>query len=345
MKNKRTIRDIANELQLSITTVSLVLNGKARENRISQEVIDRVLKFVKEVDYRPNHFARSLRNGKSKIIAFMAEDISNPFFSSIARLIEDGANNSGYKIVYCSTENNAEKTRELIKTFKDRRVDAYIITPTEGIEKEIENLVANRVPLMLFDRYFAGISAGYVVIDNEQSTRNAIQHFIERGYNNIGFVTLDSTQTQMVGRYLGYVNAIEVSGLPQFVLRIPYGSTETFIVKAVTEFLSENKEIDSLFFSSNYLGVGGLKAVRQKNLSIPDDIGIIAFDDSEVFRMHTPAITTVTQPVEEISKKLVESVLYQLMQEEASGEIRRNEIELSARLMVRESTAGKKKTV
>ncbi|MBC9795450.1 LacI family DNA-binding transcriptional regulator [Sinomicrobium weinanense] len=342
MKAKRTIRDIANELQLSITTVSLVLNGKARQNRISQEVIDRVLKFVKEVDYRPNHFARSLRNGKSKIIAFMAEDISNPFFSSVARLIEDSANNSGYKIVYCSTENNTEKTRELIRTFKDRRVDAYIITPTEGIEKDIETLVTNRIPLMLFDRYFTDLSTGYVVIDNEQSTCTAIQHFIEQGYRQIGFVTLDSDQTQMSGRYKGYIRALEASGLPRFVLRIPYGSTETSIIDAIINFLAENREIDSLFFSSNYLGISGLKALKKKNLSIPDDIGVIAFDDSEVFRMHTPTITTVTQPVEEISHKLVESVLNQLRHEESSDDIRKDKIKLPAKLVVRESTARKK---
>ncbi|UGU14222.1 LacI family transcriptional regulator [Sinomicrobium kalidii] len=341
MKSKRTIRDIARELKLSITTVSLVLNGKARENRISQEVIDRVLRFVKEVDYRPNHFARSLRNGKSKIIAFMAEDISNPFFSSVARLIEDSANNSGYKIVYCSTENNPEKTRELIKTFKDRRVDAYIITPAEGIEKEIETLVTSGVPLMLFDRYFANIPTGYVVIDNERSTYVAIKHFMEQGYTGIGFVTLDSAQTQMAGRYNGYVKALETSGLREFLLRIPYGSTEAFIMEAVSDFLSENKEIDSLFFSSNYLGVSGLKALKQKKLSIPGDIGVIAFDDSEVFRMHTPTITTVAQPVEEISGKLVESVLNQLRYEKNPKDTGNAKIELPAKLVVRESSLKK----
>lgn len=343
MKNKQTIRDIADKLQLSITTVSLVLNGKARENRISQEVIDRVLKFVKEVDYRPNHFARSLRNGKSKIIAFMAEDISNPFFSGIARLIEDGANNSGYKIVYCSTENNAEKTRELIRTFRDRRVDAYIITPTEGIEKEVEGLVNNGIPVMLFDRYFTGLSTGYVVIDNEDSTYNAIQHLVGQGYQRIGFVTLDSRQTQMSGRYNGYAHAMEVHDLPEYVLRIPYGCSEQQIEHAIVGFLSENEDIDSLFFSSNYLGVSGLKAIRQKGLSIPGDIGVVAFDDSEVFRMYTPAITTVTQPMEEISTCLVDSILEQLVQKDGPGEIRGKEIELSARLVVRGSSAGKQK--
>ncbi|RAV28151.1 LacI family DNA-binding transcriptional regulator [Sinomicrobium soli] len=342
MKNKRTIRDIADELQLSITTVSLVLNGKAREKRISQEVIERVQKFVREVDYRPNHFARSLRNGKSQIIAFMAEDISNPFFSSIARRIEDRANNSGYKIVYCSTENDPEKARELIRAFKDRSVDAYIITPTEGIEEELKELVAGEVPLMLFDRYFSGLDTGYVVIENEKSTYEAIRHLVDQGYSSIGFVTLDSVQSQMQGRLNGYVKAVTEAGLPEQVLRVPYGSPETSIVDAIRNFLQDNRQLDSLFFSSNYLGAGGLKAIRSLKLSIPEDIGVVAFDDSEIFRMYTPDITSVTQPVEEISLRLVDSILYQLKHEGQQVDTGKYKIALPARLVVRGSSVKNK---
>ena len=111
---KLSIVDIANELKVSKTTVSFILNGRAKEKRIGEDLVERVTKYVEEVGYKPNSLAKSLRTGKSNTIGLMVEDISNPFFASIARLIEDRAYKNGYKIIYCSTDNDTQKTRELI---------------------------------------------------------------------------------------------------------------------------------------------------------------------------------------------------------------------------------------
>src|ERR1700712_5634997 len=134
MKKKLSINDIAAQLKISKTTVSFILNGRAKEKRISDELVQIVLKQVEKVGYKPSSLAKSLRTGKSKTIGLMVEDISNPFFAGIARLIEDRAYKNGYKILYCSVDSNVEKTRELISTFRDRHVDGYIIAAPEGIE-------------------------------------------------------------------------------------------------------------------------------------------------------------------------------------------------------------------
>lgn len=118
MRNKKpSIRDIAKHLNISTSTISFVLNGKAKEMRISDQLAERVLNFVNEVGYKPNQIAQSLRTGKSKNISLMVEDISNTVFSRVARLIEEAAHQKGYRIIYCSTENDADKTRELIRMF------------------------------------------------------------------------------------------------------------------------------------------------------------------------------------------------------------------------------------
>ncbi|MFD2144991.1 LacI family DNA-binding transcriptional regulator [Mucilaginibacter antarcticus] len=140
MKKRLSIADIAEALNISKTSVSFILNGQAEEKRISKKLVDKVVQYVEEVGYKPNLLAKSLRTGKSNTIALMVEDISNPFFASIARLIEDRAYQNGYRITYCSTDNDTAKTKDMIGIFQDRHVDGYIIAPPEGIEDDILSL-------------------------------------------------------------------------------------------------------------------------------------------------------------------------------------------------------------
>src|ERR1044071_5908470 len=125
MKKKLSIHDLAKQLGVSATTISFVINGKASEKGISEQLEERVRKHIQKVGYKPNLLAQSLRTGKSKIIGMMLEDISDPFFSEIARGVEINAYNHGYKIFYVSTENDTKKTKDLLQVFRDRQVDGY----------------------------------------------------------------------------------------------------------------------------------------------------------------------------------------------------------------------------
>ena len=187
-----TIIDIAKQLNISSTTVSFILNGKAKERRISDKVRDKVLKFVTEVGYKPNLLARSFRTGKTNIIGLMVENISNPFFANVARMIEEKAYQNGYKILYCSTENDSTKAKELMQMFKDRYVDGYIITPTEGIKNEVDELINSGAPVILFDRFFEDGNNDYVILDNFKSTYTAVEHLVAEGFREIAFVTITS---------------------------------------------------------------------------------------------------------------------------------------------------------
>ncbi len=342
MKKKLSIRNIAQELNISITTVSFILNGKAKEMRISDKLISKVNDFMKEKNYHPNQFAQSLRTGKTKMIALFVEDIADSFFASVARLIEERAYQKGYKIIYCSTEDNLDKTRELIQLFKSRNVDGYIITPPKGIEKELKQLLLEELPFVLFDRYFPKLSTDYVIIDNFKGTYDAIRHFQEQGFKHIGFITLDAGQTQMNERLRGYEFAMDEFKLPEYTLKIPFKLDAKRVKDQFTAFFSENKNIDAVLFATNYLAVKGFEALRNLKIRIPEDIGVIAFDDHDFFKVFNPPITAVAQPMEELSDYLISILLKKLNAENDAHLNVQNHIVLPAKLIIRESSLRSK---
>ena len=312
MKKKLSIHDIAKALKLSASTISFVLNDKAEEKRISESVKERVLKYVEEVGYRPNVLAQSLRTGKSGILGMLVEDISDSFFSSIARTAELLAAKKGYKILFSSTENDTAKTKSLLKIMRERHVEGYIIAPPPGIETDLLELQREQIPVVLFDRYFPEIPTHNIEINNVHGAALAANHFIENKYFNIGFITLDSGQTQMADRLQGYSNALENHDLPLCVLKAPYNLNEEMIIKAVTAFLTTHPELDAVLFATNYLTVGGIKAIQQMGLGIPDDIAIIGFDDNPHFSILSPSVTAVVQPVQKIAEVSINKLLEML---------------------------------
>lgn len=336
MKKKSSITDIANVLNISPTTVSFILNGKAREKRISAELVEKVEKYIAEVGYKPNSLARSLRTGKTNIIGLMVESISNPFFASIARRIEELAYKNGYKIIYSSTDNDTVRTKELIQMFRERHVDGYIISPPEGIEDDVNSLINAGIPVVFFDRYLADITVDAVTIDNFSSSYNAVKYLIGTGCKNIGFVTLDSLQTQMQDRLGGYEKAIEEAGLSLNVKEIGFNQNPENIVRHIITFLKRSVKLDAIYFATNYLGISGLKAIRTLGLNVPEELSVITFDDHELFELHKPSITAIFQPVDQISDQVI-NILLNKMKSGAKQKKEQNLV-LPTEMVIRDST-------
>ncbi|PWB26009.1 LacI family DNA-binding transcriptional regulator [Flavobacterium sp. HTF] len=338
MKKKPvSIRNIAEELKISVTTVSFVLNGKAKEKHISKELTKKVLDYAKLINYRPNQIAQSLRTGKSKILVFMVEDISNNFFSKLARIFEDIAYEKGYKVIFCSNENDDEKSNELINLFKYRQVDGFIIVPSPGIKNTIEELVQDHIPVVLLDRFFEELDCNSVVIDNVQASFDATKHLVNNKFTNIGFITTASDQSQMKGRLSGYEKAVLEMGLKPNTLQIPFNE----IIKGkgkdyIYNFLQQNKDLDAVFFATNYLAQSGLEVFKEHNPKLVKDLGIIAFDDNDMFKIYDPSITSVSQPLEEISAKLMDLML-PLLKKKDGHEIN-HKVMLKTELIIRESS-------
>jgi len=311
---KISIKDIAIKAGVVPSTVSFVLNGRDKEMRISQTLTDKIKAIAEETGYYPNHTAVSLRTGKTKIIGLIVEDISNVFFSTLAKTIEDEAYAIGYKIVYCSTENDDDKGNELIKMLSRQQVDGFLITPSSGMRSEIKKLLTQKKPLVLMDRYFPELDLHHTVVDNMNGVKMGMEHLCKKGYKNIGFVNVDLDQVQMQQRELGYV-----TGLKEFapkakpcILQIFYKSKPAEFVEAIKIFILDNPQLDALFFATNYLGTYGLQALRQLKVAIPAKIAVICFDDHEIFQFYTPSITVISQPIEEIAKSAVRLLVNQL---------------------------------
>lgn len=309
-----SIKDIAALANVSITTVSFIINGKAKEKSISDAVITKVEKVIADSGYKPNQTARSLRTGNSYTIGLIVEDISNPFFATVARMIEDKAYSKGYKIIYSSTENNAEKAKELIHLFKSRNLDAYIIAPIAGIEKEVEMLLNDGKPVIFFDRNLSSIETYYVGVDHFKACYNSVESFIKDGKKKIGFITTDVEVDQIIERFDGYKSAIDDSGLnydENLVLKVPFGQTELQTIQAI-ENLFLTRDIDAVLFVTNYLAISGLKALKNVNRQVNGKFSVIAYDDHVAFELHSPQISTVQQPLDEVSEAIIGLILKEL---------------------------------
>ena len=316
-----SIKDIAKKVGVVPSTVSFVLNGKAKEMRISDELAEKIKAVVKETGYQPNHTAVSLRTGKTKILGLIVEDISNVFFATLAKTIEDEAYALGYKVVYCSTENDDEKGTELIKMLSNQQVDGFLITPCQGMADEVRKLVDHAKPVVLMDRYFSDINVPYVLVDNGAGITQGMQHLVEKGYKRIAFVTVDLHQVQMQEREMAYRECLQTYKLHDaLILKVPYTSKPEAAVDQISSFISNTPGIDAVFFATNYLGVYGLESIKNLKLSIPDELAVICFDDHDIFRLYTPEITIIKQPINHIALSAIQLLMKQFEKQELPTE-------------------------
>lgn len=336
--SKLSIKDMAKALNTSTAAISYVLNGKAREMRISDSLAKKILKFAKANNYSPSRLSVSLRTGRTGIICLMIEDIADNFFATIAGRIAELARPLGIKVVYMSTENDTEKTRELIADFRRQNVDGFIITPPPGIEKDIKALIEDEIPVVLFDRGLKNVSTGYVGVDNLESSENAVMHLHEHGYRHIAFVTLNSTLPQMADRLHGYKRAAQRIKMPVLVKKLEYEERDTpQAIEKIVRFLRQEPAIDAVFFATGSLAITGLEAFQQLSLKIGRDIGMVAFDDNNFLRAHSPSITAIAQPVAELGEALV-TMINTLITGKKKTKTKSDKVILPTKLVVRQSS-------
>jgi len=334
-----SIKDIASIVGAAPSTVSFVLNGKAKEMRISEKLAATIKTTAEKLGYHPNQIAVSLRTGKSKILGLIVENISDNFFATLARTIEDEAELFGYRVVYCSTENEREKGHELIKMLSQRQVDGYLITPNSGMDEDIKQLLKHNMPVVLMDRYLPGISVPHVLVDNYGGSMKGMKHLIKKGYKNIGFVTVDLQLIQMQERERAYQEVMKTNGTrlnKKLVLRLKYNYDREEAIKLIRKFIKKNPKMDAIFFATNYLGITGLESIKRAGLKIPNDLGVICFDDHDIFRLYSPGITSIQQPIEEIAKTSVHILMQQLGK--FGSKSKKNQLALAANLIERGST-------
>ena len=337
---KVSLKDIAEMTGVSTSTVSFILNGKASEMRISEALKKKVLATANRLGYQPNQVAVSLRTGQTKILGLLVEDISNNFFSLLAKTIEDEAEKFGYRVVYCSTENDDKKGQALLRMLAQRQVDGFLITPTLGMETDIKKLQLQHKPVVLMDRFFPGLDVPHVLVNNYGGVTTAMQHLHRQGYERIGFITVDLALNQMLERENAYTDAISKANgkakPKKMVLSIETNASREDKKKLIARFIKTNKP-DAVFFATNYLGILGLECLREQRMRIPEELAVVCFDDHDIFRLYIPDISVVQQPVEEMGRKAVHLLMDQLGKNR--GTVSKEQLRLEATFIPRESTA------
>ncbi len=339
MKKKVSLKDIAQAVGVSTALVSYVLNDKEKEARVGKEIAEKIRKTALRLDYQPNQIAKSLKSGRSQTLGLIVADISNPFFANIARTIEDEAKKSNYTVIFGSSDENAEKSWDLINVLIKRQVDGFIIAPAEKSEKQIEYLNAQNIPFVLIDRYFPDIPSSYVVTDNYQASYNATNHLIDTGHSRIGMLAYKSNLIHMKERKRGYLDAVKDRGLEfdSFLFReVDYANVKGDVEVMMHELLSGKNTIDAIFFATNTLSINGLKFLNKSNLKVPDDIAVVCFDESETFDFFYSPLTFINQPVVEVGKEAVRALIEQMTSKHSI----KRQISIGSEIIIRRSSTG-----
>lgn len=343
MKKKTSLADIAKALGVSKTLVSMVLNDKGSENGINEETQKRVWAKAKELDYKPNMMARSLRMGRSNTLGLIVADISNNFYARMCRAVEDAASKAGYHVLFGSSDEKPTKERSLIQMLRDRQVDGLIISTTLSNNADIQALKDENFPFVLIDRFVPGQENPFVTADNYGGSISVVEHLIGLGVKRIGQLTISPSHlTSITERTRGYREALERHGIafnPDWVREIPYDNIREGIRREVPLLLKPPHSVEGLYVVNNNLAVATLECVQEMGLRIPEDVRVVSFDDIELFKFCNPQITAVAQPIEGMGEEAVKVLVDKI--EHGGDAMLPDHVFLDTQLVIRQSCGSK----
>jgi LacI family transcriptional regulator len=334
-KNVKNIRELAAILNLSVTTVSRVLNGKADVYRISPVTSKRVMDAARELNYFPNKIARGLKLERTDTLGLIIPDVANPFFASIAKTIELEARKNGYSLILCDSLDDIDTEVELLQLLAGRKVDGIIIAPVGLGKSHIVDTQQAGIPLVVMDRYFPGSNIPYITTDNYKGAFKAVEHIILNGHKRIACIQGIRGISANTERVKGYEDAhlrynIQVDhGL---IVGDDFGEENGYIQTRIL--LNRKNRPTAIFALSNLISLGIIRALSETGLSIPDDISLVSFDEQPYSAFLASPMTTIEQRREEIGRMSV-SVLLEIIKN--NGTQYDVNIMLEPRLIVRNS--------
>jgi LacI family transcriptional regulator len=331
------LKDIAEELNLSKTAVSLVLNNRGDENKISKDTQKRILDFVRKHNYRPNQMARGLSLGKSETIGLIVPNISDIFYARIAHHIELKAKEFGYTVVFSSSNENAGTEQELIYSMVNKQVDGLIIASTQKNQEDILKLQKSNFPFVLIDRHYPDIKTNYVIVDNLGGVKNMTKHLLNNGRRKIGFISIESQLDAMLQRRLGYEMALTQEGFEMdstIIMELDPFNYQVEMKAAIREMEGKPHGVDAIVFTTHYLAASGLRELKLLNIKVPGEVAIISFDELGAFDLVEPPITASKQPVDVIGNLAVEILVNDIEKKNIKIE---NERVLQTNLLIRKS--------
>ncbi|ONI75624.1 LacI family transcriptional regulator [Kribbella sp. ALI-6-A] len=292
-----TISDVAALAGVSTATVSRALNGKAT---VDPELAARVRTAADQLGYQPNGPARNLRRQEAAVVALIISDVENPFFTAIARGVEDVAHEVGYSVVLCNSDESAGKENRYIDIAIQERVAGVILSPT-GTTSSVEKLAARGTAFVAVDRPLPQQDSDVVLVDTRLAARQATEHLIAQGYQRIGCITGPSGVRTADDRLAGYRDALKAAkhrSSTKLVRRTEYKAAGAH--KAALDVLSQEEPPDALLVANSAMAVGVLQALQERGIRPGRDVGLVAFDDAPWAALVDPPLSVVAQPAYEI---------------------------------------------
>jgi LacI family transcriptional regulator len=302
-----TIRDVASAAGVSPATVSRVLNLK---EDVNADMRRRVLAAVTELGYRRNGPARSLRTRAAMVLGLIISDITNPFFTALVRGVEDRAQLAGYSVVLANADEDVGKEAHYLEVAAAEQMAGVLLSPASSKMTSIDVLMERGIPVVTIDRRLPSAAVDSVTVNNRQAALEAAQHLIRQGCRRVGFVAGPVQTTTGSGRLAGYRAALRAAGRTHDPALTAYADFRTEGGYAATRQLLRLPEPpDGLLIANNLMTVGGMQAIAEAGLAVPDEIAVVGFDDVNWATALRPPLSVVTQPTYEIGQVAAEMLL------------------------------------
>lgn len=328
-----TIYDVAKEAGVSIATVSNVINGKGNVGKKKREEI---FKVMDRLQYKPSVIASALMGKKTYTLGLLIPDVSNPFFSEIARAVEDMAHAEGYSVIVCSTDNKDERIEKYIRLLEQKSVDGILI----GTGVENANIVAqlseNAVPIVMIARETPDIAVHSVLTDDFKGGALAAGHLLGFGHENLAILSENVKVSSSLERVRGFRFALFEAGRTLGDEQIVACRSAIEDGKSATaRLLGEADPPTAIFCCNDMLAIGALQAAKERGLRVPEQLSVVGFDDTILSTVTSPTLTTIAQPTGEMAK-LAFGLL--VSASDNAADAIRQRIVMQPELVVREST-------
>lgn len=330
------IKEVAKRARVSTSTVSHVIN---KTRNVSPELRARVLRAIKQLGYRPNALARGLRRSETRTLGLLVPDNSNPFFSEVAKGVEDAGFRHGYSVILCNAGDDLEKELAYVDALISKRVDGVVFIAATLSNHHIQPLIESDVPVVIVDRELPGIEADVVLSDNYRGGYQAARYLIELGHRRIACITGPSNLSSSAARVSGYRAALEENGLSVDEALIVRGDFHYQGGIDGVKTLMRLPEFPTAIFACNDLmAIGALRSLHRQNLRVPKDVSIIGFDDIAQASFVSPSLSTIAQLKYEIGQIVVKMLVDRISDR---GPDQKKRIILETELVIRESAASR----
>lgn len=315
-KKRASITDLAQQLNISASTVSRALNG---HSAISDATTKRVMALAKELGYQPNNMAAGLRRGRSNLLGVVVPHIDGNFFSQVVKGIEAAASKAGYHVLICQSNEDMAHERENVETLLNAQVEGILVSISRTTRefKHFEKIRRRDVPLVFFDRILEGHDVNAVVLDDRVGGYRATKHLLEQGYRRIAHFTGPQNLNIYKLRRQGYEDALREFNLPIDEELIVFGNMKMEDGSAgMVQLLALPQRPDAVFSGSDFSAAGALQVLHERGLRVPEDIGLVGFSNELFSRLMVPMLTSIDQHCE-LMGRAATRLLLQIMEEQS----------------------------